>query len=109
MGSAKKNSTTHPNAVRQRGSKHNNGASCMPSPWWFSSFWEAGLKKARAGIGMRYAILSRDESMSTPTKIRCPVSADPRAIYHLLQEPPNGGTPIMLNYPMRKAAMVKGI
>ena len=36
-------------------------------------------------------------------------SSVPRARYHLLMKPPQGGRPITLSAPMKKAAMVKGI
>jgi len=54
-------------------------------------------------------MLSSELIISTATMTCLPASKAPNARYHLLHMPPNGGRPMMLRLPIRKAKVVIGM
>ena len=60
-------------------------------------------------MGIKYAMFSKALIINVATRTIWPASAAPRARYHLLQVPPQGGRPMMLMEARANAVKVQGM
>ena len=67
------------------------------------------MKNALYTIGAKYAALRNELANRTLSTATLCLSIDPNTRYHFVTNPETGGTPIILNVAIAKAAIVHGI